>query len=136
MPWRCCGIRRPDTESSRRVAPAFVLARQERPALSISGRNAVVVDERFPEEALSEIATERQEDEDDELRDQLARVPDLNKSLRKASPEVKRQVFESFDLQIAYDRVEHRVELTATVPEAVADALENAKPSRRRAQAW
>ena len=40
---------------------------------------------------------------------------------------VKRQVFESFDLQIAYDKTQHRVELTATVPEAVADAFENAK---------
>jgi hypothetical protein len=40
---------------------------------------------------------------------------------------VKRQVFESFDLQIAYDKAQRRVELTATVSEAVADAFENAK---------
>jgi hypothetical protein len=37
------------------------------------------------------------------------------------------QVFASFDLQIAYDKAERRVELTATVSEAVADAFENAK---------
>jgi hypothetical protein len=36
-------------------------------------------------------------------------------------------VFASFDLQIAYDKVERRVELSATVSEAVADAFENAK---------
>jgi hypothetical protein len=36
-------------------------------------------------------------------------------------------VFESFDLRIAYDKVERRVELSATVSEAVADAFENAK---------
>jgi hypothetical protein len=36
-------------------------------------------------------------------------------------------VFASFDLQIAYDKVERRVELSATVSEAVADAFEDAK---------
>jgi hypothetical protein len=45
----------------------------------------------------------------------------------EAPPEVKRQVFTAFDLQISYDKAEHRVELTATVSEAVADAFENAK---------
>lgn len=35
--------------------------------------------------------------------------------------------FASFDLQIAYDKAQRRVELTATVSEAVADAFENAK---------
>ncbi len=36
-------------------------------------------------------------------------------------------VFESFDLQIAYDKGEGRVEISATVSEAVAEAFENAK---------
>jgi hypothetical protein len=40
---------------------------------------------------------------------------------------VRRRVYESFALQIAYDKAEGRVELTATVSEAVADAFENAK---------
>jgi hypothetical protein len=48
-------------------------------------------------------------------------------SWAEAPPAVKRQVFESFDLRIAYDKAQHRVELTATVSEAVADAFENAK---------
>ena len=59
--------------------------------------------------------------------EQLARIPDLSKALAEAPPAIKRQVFESFDLQIAYDKVERRVELSATVSEAVADAFENAK---------
>ena len=44
-----------------------------------------------------------------------------------ATPAIKRQVFASFCLQIASDKVERRVELSATVSEAVADAFENAK---------
>ncbi|MDQ3759990.1 MAG: hypothetical protein M3331_08630 [Actinomycetota bacterium] len=64
---------------------------------------------------------------DEELSEQLSRLPDLGAALREAPPEIKRQVFASFDLQIAYDKAEHRVELTATVSEAVADAFENAK---------
>ena len=58
---------------------------------------------------------------------QLARLPDLDQALREAPAAVKRQVFESFELQIAYDKAERRIELTATVSEAVADAFENAK---------
>jgi hypothetical protein len=64
---------------------------------------------------------------DEELTAQLARLPDLSEALRDAPPAIKRQVFASFDLQIAYDKVERRVELSATVSEAVADAFENAK---------
>ena len=79
------------------------------------------------EEALAGIGAARQEAEDEELAEHLARIPDLGQALRDAPPAIKRQVFESFDLQIAYDKAERRVELTATVSEAVADAFENAK---------
>ncbi len=79
------------------------------------------------EEALADLGAERQEAEDEELSAQLARLPDLGQALREAPAEVKRQVFAAFDLRIAYDKAEHRVELTATVSEAVADAFENAK---------
>ena len=44
-----------------------------------------------------------------------------------AKTRVHPQVFASFDLQIAHDKAERRVELTATVSEAVADAFENAE---------
>jgi len=43
----------------------------------------------------------------------------------------RRQVFEAFDLQIAYDKPGRRVEVSATVSEAVADAFENAKALRK-----
>ncbi len=79
------------------------------------------------EEALAGIGAERQEAEEEELAAQLARLPDLGGRCARRRPAVKRQVFESFDLQIAYDKAERRVELTATVSEAVADAFENAK---------
>ncbi len=79
------------------------------------------------EEALAGIGAERQEAEEEELFAQLERIPDLTEALRTASPSIKRQVFESFDLQVAYDKAEGRVEITATVSEAVAETFENAK---------
>ena len=79
------------------------------------------------EEALAGIGAERQEAEDEELIAQLERIPDLTEALRTASVQIKRQVFESFDLQIAYDKQESRVEISATVSEAVGDAFQNAE---------
>jgi len=83
------------------------------------------------EEALSEISVEREEEEDKEMAEQLARAPDLTKALAKAPPAVHRQVFEAVELQIAYDKPGGRIELTATVSEAVAEAFENTKALRR-----
>ena len=57
------------------------------------------------EEALAGIGAERQEAEEEELAAQLARLPDLGQALREAPAAVKRQVFESFELRIAYDKV-------------------------------
>ncbi len=79
------------------------------------------------EDALADLGPEQEEAEQEELTQQLVRIPDLTQALREAPVPVKRQVFESFDLQIAYDKAERRVALTATVSEAVADAFENAK---------
>ena len=79
------------------------------------------------EDALAGMDAGRQEAEDEELTEQLARIPDLSEALREAPAPIKRQVFELFDLRIAYDKVERRVELSATVSEAVAEAFENAK---------
>ena len=55
----------------------------------------------------------------------------LSESLRTASPQIKRQVFEAFDLQIAVDRTEGRVEISATVSEEVAKALNTKDPLAR-----
>jgi hypothetical protein len=64
---------------------------------------------------------------------QLARMPDLTERLREASPEVQRQVFEAFELQILYDKAERRIEISATVSEAMPMPSRRRKPSRRRA---
>jgi hypothetical protein len=40
-----------------------------------------------------------------------------------SSPEVQRQVFEAFELEILYDKAERRIEISATVSEAVAEAF-------------
>ena len=52
-------------------------------------------------------------------------MPDLSRALREAPPALKRQVFEAFCLRIAYDKVGRRIEVSATISEAVAEALEN-----------
>jgi hypothetical protein len=79
------------------------------------------------QEALSEIGAEREEAEADVLTAQLARIPDLAQSLREASPEVQRQVFEAFELEILYDKADRKIEISATVSEAVANAFEKQK---------
>jgi len=40
---------------------------------------------------------------------------------------LKRQVFEAFCLEVRYDKLGQRIEVSATVGEAVAQAFENAK---------
>ncbi len=57
----------------------------------------------------------------------LARLPDLGAALHDAPRELKRQIFEAFCLQITYDKPNRRIEISATITEAVADALQNAK---------
>jgi hypothetical protein len=79
------------------------------------------------EAALAEIGLEREQAEVDELTEQLARVPDLTKALREAPPEVQRQVFQAFELQILYDKAERTIEISATVSKAVAAAFEKQK---------
>ncbi|MBK5111509.1 MAG: hypothetical protein JJE10_09180 [Thermoleophilia bacterium] len=82
---------------------------------------------RGQKEALEEMGAERGEAEDEELVRRLESVPDLSESLRTASTQIKRQVFEAFDLQISYDKREGRVEISATIAKEVADALENSE---------
>jgi site-specific DNA recombinase len=57
----------------------------------------------------------------------LARLPDLGDALRNAPKQLKRQVFEAFCLEISYDKLNRRIEISATITEAIADALENAR---------
>jgi len=121
-------IRQQIAELDRKIkAQVTALERGIEPEL-VSERIAELRGEKEAiEDALADLGAEREEAEEDELTEQLERIPDLTEALREAPAAVRRQVFESFDLQIAYDKAEHRVELTATVSEAVADAFDNAK---------
>ena len=76
------------------------------------------------EDALAELGAKQDEAEDVELERRLAAVPNLSESLRRTSTQIKRQVFEAFDLQILFDKREGRVEISATVSEEVAKALD------------
>jgi len=62
--------------------------------------------------------------EAEHLNDLLARIPDLTETLREAPVEVKRQTFEAFDLRIQFDKAERRIEVSATISEAVVQAFE------------
>ena len=75
--------------------------------------------------ALEPGATDRMPPEDASVL--LARLPDLSHALQRAPAELKRQVFDAFQLNIIYDKVERRIEISATITETVAQTLENAK---------
>jgi hypothetical protein len=72
--------------------------------------------------ALRELPDETPADHLD-LSAALKSLPDLSAALRHAPPETQRAVFESFDLQITYDRAVGSIRVSATVTEAVAEAL-------------
>ena len=57
----------------------------------------------------------------------VGRLPDLAATLREASPEVQRQVFVAFELQLLYDKTGRTIEISATVSDAVASASEKQK---------
>jgi len=125
-------IRQQISELERRIkAQVQALEKGIEPEL-VSARIAELrSDKTALEQALEELGAARQQVEDEELTERLARLPDLGQALRDASPEVQRQVFEAFDVQIGYDKPNGRVEVSATVSEAVASALENAETLRK-----
>jgi site-specific DNA recombinase len=57
----------------------------------------------------------------------LERLPDLSKQLRTAPHEIKRALFDAFELRIVYDKTQNRVQISATITETVADTLQNAE---------
>ena len=80
------------------------------------------------QEELRELAPSApQKGGSEDLAASLARLPDLAQALRDAPPALKRQVFEAFELRILYDKVDRRIEVSATITETVAKALENEK---------
>ena len=121
-------IRQQVTELDRKIK-AQVIALEEgiEPDL-VSERIGELRDQKAAlEDALAEMGAEQGEAEDEELERRLAAVPDLSESLRSASTQIKRQVFEAFDLQIHFDKREGRVEISATVSEEVAKALDGSE---------
>ncbi len=84
-------------------------------------------DKQAAEDALAELDPQEAETEDAFLQERLGRIPDLGQSLRDATPEIKRQTFDAFGLRIEFDKAGRRIEISATIAEAVADAFENTK---------
>jgi site-specific DNA recombinase len=78
------------------------------------------------EAALQDLPAETVADHSD-LTAALVALPDLSQALRDAPPETQRAVFESFGLQITYDRLLGLIMVSATVTEAVAEALGTAE---------
>jgi hypothetical protein len=54
-------------------------------------------------------------------------VPDLSKALGEAPPEIQRQVFQAFELEVLYDKADRKIVISATISEAVASAFEKQK---------
>ncbi len=78
------------------------------------------------EEQLREQPPDPAELEPTELLANLERLPDLSQALRDAPPALKRQIFDAFELRIVYDKINRRIEISATVSDAVARTLQNA----------
>jgi DNA invertase Pin-like site-specific DNA recombinase len=84
-------------------------------------------DRQAAQDALNELTPDEIAAEDDYLAQRIARIPDLAQSLHDAAPEIKRQTFQAFDLRIEFDKAQRRIQISATVTEAVAQAFENTK---------
>ena len=136
MPWACGGSSTNGDGFRRGCCDDDRQRSLEDPDLRRLRRHVHGREPRRSPASLLEIGAEREEAEAEELSEQLQRVPDLTKALREASPKVQRQVFQAFELQILCDKAERRIEVSATVSEAVADAFEEKKASRRRAPWW
>jgi DNA invertase Pin-like site-specific DNA recombinase len=97
----------------------------------VSTRIAELKNDKATFEAdLAQLSPGEQETEADDLAGRLDRLPNLADQLRDAPRETQRQTFEAFDLEISFDKAERRIEVSATVTEAVAQAFENTKALR------
>jgi hypothetical protein len=74
--------------------------------------------------ALTTLSINGVEAEHDYLAERLARVPDLGEQLQNATPEVKREFFQAFELRVEFDKANGRIGISATVSETVAAAFE------------
>ena len=81
------------------------------------------VDKQTAQAALDAIPLGEVKGEDNSLPERLARIPDLTQQLRDATPEIKRLVFQAFELRVEFDKAQRHIAISATVTEAVARAL-------------
>jgi hypothetical protein len=64
----------------------------------------------------------------------LAPIPDLRPALARYGPAELADLFDAFDVTIAYDKPSHSLELAATVTADLVPAPERLQPPRRRSQ--
>jgi hypothetical protein len=76
------------------------------------------------EVALRELGPEEPQNRQT-LASTLDRLPNLSESLKRASRDTKRAVFDAFELRIVYDKVQNGIQISATITETVAATLEN-----------
>ena len=121
-------LRQQVADADRRIKAQVEAIEAGVDAESVTARIAELkADKATYEAALAEIPVEQEDAEADQLAQRLARIPDLGQQLRDAPRETQRQTFEAFDLKIAFDKAAGRIEVSATVTEAVANAFENTK---------
>jgi len=79
------------------------------------------------EARLRVLPTASPSDDGEQLEAALERIPDLSEALQAAPTQLKRQVFDAFELRITYDKQRRRIEISATISDAVAQTLQNAE---------
>jgi site-specific DNA recombinase len=84
-------------------------------------------DKQAAQTTLDAIPPAERKTEDNYLLERLARIPDLTQQLRDATHEIKRLVFQAFELRIEFDKAQRHIALSATITEAVARAFENTR---------
>jgi hypothetical protein len=89
-------------------------------------------DKQAAQAALDAIPPAEVEAEDNYLPERLARIPDLTQQLRDATPEIKRLVFQAFELRVEFDKAQRHITLSATITEAVTRALEHTRTLRSK----
>ena len=129
-------MRRPFPDPTHKRAQVQALEKGIEPELVTERISELREGKKALEQALTELGAEREEAEAEELSAQLARVPDLTKALREAAPEVQRQVFQAFELEILYDKAGRTIEISPPSRRRWRMLSRSRKPSRRRAHWW
>ncbi len=87
-------------------------------------------DRETAQATLADLHPQDVDEREDVLAERLRRVPDLTQAYRDATPEIQRQTLDAFDIQVLVDKPNGRIEISATISDQVAAALENEKTLR------